>query len=126
MFQIKSARNLLTAALIATGALGAVTIPQVSSAAVVTIQVAPPPLRAERIPAARRGYVWVPGYWDWRGHRHVWVRGVYVKERRGYRYAPHQWVQRDGGWYMERGRWDRDGDGIPDNRDRRPNDPTRR
>ena len=125
MFQIKSARTLLTAALIATSALGAMTLPQISSAAVVTIQVAPPPLRVERVPAARRGYIWVPGYWDWRGHRHVWVSGVWVKERRGYHYSPHTWVQRDGGWYMDRGRWDRDGDGIPDNRDRHPNNPYR-
>mgnify|MGYP001562553766 CR=1 FL=1 len=126
MIQIKFSRNLLTAVLIGVGALGAVTIPQTSAASVdVFVKIAPPPLRAERVPAARRGYVWVPGYWDWRGHRHVWVRGAWVKERRGYYYQPHRWVERNGSWYLDRGRWDRDRDGVPDRLDRHPNDPRR-
>ncbi len=42
----------------------------------VDVRVAPPPPRDEAIPVIRPGYVWVPGYWDWRGHRHVWVNGT--------------------------------------------------
>lgn len=126
MVNIKSARNLLTAALIAASALAAVVIPQASSASVgISVQLAPPAPRFERVPSARRGYIWVPGYWDWRGHRHHWVRGTWVRERRGYHYQPHRWVERNGGWYMDRGRWDRDGDGVPDYRDRHPNNPRR-
>ena len=90
-----------------------------------SVQIGPPPLRHEIIPAHRRGYIWVPGYWNWRGHRHVWVAGSWVRERRGYIYQPHRWEQRGNGWYFNRGRWDRDGDGIPDRRDRHPNNPTR-
>ncbi len=126
MIKNRFARNLLAAALIGVGALGALAIPQTSMAAVdVFVKIAPPPPRVERVPAPRRGYIWVPGYWDWRGHRHHWVSGVWVRERRGYHYQPHRWVERNGGWYFDRGRWDRDGDGIPDNRDRHPNNPYR-
>ncbi|MGI9113705.1 MAG: hypothetical protein DLM52_08050 [Chthoniobacterales bacterium] len=25
-----------------------------------------------------RYYVWVPGHWTWRHHRHVWVHGHYA------------------------------------------------
>lgn len=85
------------------------------------INVAPPPLRVETAPAARRGYVWTPGYWNWRNNRHVWVAGRYVRERPGYVYAAPIWVDRGGRWEMQRGAWsrhDRDGDGIPNAKDR--------
>lgn len=91
----------------------------------IRVTIPPPPLRHEVFPAARHGHVWVPGYWDWRGHRHHWIKGYWLRERVGYRYQPHRWEQRDGGWYVSRGRWDRDGDGIPDRYDRHPNNPYR-
>lgn len=71
------------------------------------IDVAPPPVRYERAPVYRSGQVWVPGYWDWRGHRHVWVRGHYVRERPGYVYYAPRWEERDGRWFLERERWHR-------------------
>jgi hypothetical protein len=40
----------------------------------------PPPLRHEVVVVRPGpGYVWVPGYWDWRPvrHRYVWVSGVW-------------------------------------------------
>jgi len=123
-----SLRKILSSLLMAAGAIGAVTLPTISAAKPpvdVVIRVAPPLLRTEVVPAQRRGYVWVPGYWNWRGHRHVWAPGVWVRERRGYVYQPHRWEHRSDGWYMNRGRWDRDGDGIADNRDRHPNNPYR-
>jgi hypothetical protein len=44
--------------------------PAVSSAGVsIDIDVAPPPARVEVVPDARPGFVWAPGYWEWRGHR---------------------------------------------------------
>ncbi|HEY0822668.1 MAG TPA: YXWGXW repeat-containing protein [Ramlibacter sp.] len=94
----------------------------------IIVQVAPPPLRRERVPPPRRGYVWVPGFWDWNGRRYVWRPGYWVRARRGYRWREHRWVQRDGGWVRERGRWergDRDGDGVPNRFDSRPNNPNR-
>jgi hypothetical protein len=83
------------------------------------IRIAPPAPRYERIPRARDGYVWQPGYWDWRGNRYEWTSGIWIAERPGYVYSQPSWVQRDGRWFMEPSRWsrggrDRDRDGIPD------------
>jgi hypothetical protein len=105
-----------------------VAMPATSSAADVFVRVAPPPARVEATPAPRHGHVWVPGYWDWRGHRHVWTAGHWERERRGYVYHEPRWVERNGGWYMERGRWsrgDRDHDGVPNRFDNHPNNPNR-
>ena len=125
-------KKVLVSALFAAGMLGAVAMPLPSMAAVdVYVNVGPPPDRYEVIPAPRRGYVWSPGYWDWRNNKHVWVRGSSVRERAGYSYQPHRWVESNGRWTQERSRWnegrrDNDHDGIPNNRDRHPNDPNRR
>jgi len=66
----------LIAVAIAAGTLGAVTTTPAAAQAVFQVQVAPPPPRVEVVPAPRRGQVWVPGYWDWRGHRHVWAPAI--------------------------------------------------
>jgi hypothetical protein len=89
----------------------------------------PPTARYERVPAPRRGQVWVAGHWEPRGPRNVWVNGYWLQARPGYRYNPPAWVQHDGRWNMRPGEWqrgDRDGDGVPNAVDRRPNDPNRR
>ena len=36
-----------------------------------------------------------------------------------------KWRERGGRWEYDRGRWDRDGDGVPNRYDRRPNNPYR-
>ena len=148
-------KKVLLSALLAAGLIGAVATPLPSLAAVdVYVNIGPPPVRYEAVPVVRRGYVWSPGYWDWRGNRHVWVKGSSVRAREGYSYQPRQWVENNGRWNLERSRWnqargrdsdrdgipdrrdptpyggarpgDRDGDGVPNNRDSRPNDPNRR
>ena len=124
-------KKVLVSMLIAAGTIGALATPLTSAAAVdIQLNFGPPPARYEVVPAPRRGYVWVPGYWDWRGHHHAWISGGWVRERPGYAYQPNRWVERDGRWNLERGRWDRarrdsDGDGVPDRFDRRPNNPNR-
>ena len=119
--------------------LGTLTVPTVAQAQPgIVVQVAPPPPRAERMPPPRRGQMWVPGHWEWRGHRHVWVGGNWMRERRGYAYRQPEWRERDGRWEYNRGRWDhdrdgvpnrmdrdRDGDGVPNRMDSRPNNPNR-
>jgi hypothetical protein len=90
------------------------------SATYVDVRVAPPAPRYEAMPAQRPGYVWTPGYWDWRGNRHVWVSGSWVRERPGYVYTRPTWVNDNGRWHLYRGAWargDRDGDGIPNRYD---------
>ena len=99
--------------------LGAFAVPMVAQAQPhVTVQVAPPPPRAERVPRLHRGQVWVPGHWEWRGSRYVWVRGYQVRARPGYQYRAPEWRERDGRWEMRRGQWDRDRDGVPNRADR--------
>ena len=96
---------------------------------VITVREAPPPMRAEMVPAPRRGYVWAPGYWNWQGRHHVWHNGTWVRARQGYVYSSPAWAERDGRWEFHQGRWargDNDGDGVRNGVDRRPNDPTRR
>lgn len=121
-------RKLLIAG-VCVSSLASVVAPAVSEAAVgVYLNVAPPENRYEAVPAARRGYIWVPGYWNVRGNRHVWQPGHWEKARRGYNYAPPAWVQRENRWELNRGGWnrgDRDRDGVPNNRDRAPDNPNR-
>jgi len=132
-------KKTLFATLIA-ASLGTVTVAPTASAELF-VRVAPPAPRVEVVPEPRRGYVWVPGYWDYHGHRHVWVAGTWVRERPGYRYEAPRWVEHNGGWRMEHGRWargdrdhdgvpnrydhDRDGDGVPNRYDRAPDNPYR-
>ena len=120
-------KKVLVSALFAAGMLGAAVMPQTSVAAIdVYVNFGPPAERYERVPEARRGYVWSPGYWDYRQDRHVWEKGAQVRERQGYAYEPNRWVERDGRWNLERSRWnhsqrgDSDGDGIHSSRDATP------
>lgn len=73
----------------------------------VIINTAPPAPIYERVPGPRHGYVWAPGYWEWRSHRHAWVPGHYVSARPGYVYASPSWHHRGGRWVMEPQRWNR-------------------
>ena len=144
---MKSILAATAAVLISTAAFTPVEAVAQSRTEVIVVQKAPPALRREAIPAARRGYEWVPGYWAWNGRRYTWERGHWERTRRGYVYAQPVWRQDRNGWYFERGGWqrgdradrrdrdgdgvrnandrDRDGDGIRNRDDARPNNPTR-
>lgn len=65
-------RKLLIAGM-CVASLGLTALPMAANAQVsVYFNAAPPPARYEAVPSARRGYIWVPGYWNARGNRHVW------------------------------------------------------
>jgi hypothetical protein len=98
--------RLILAALVAVGATALTPLPsQARTDVQLFIGAAPPAPLYERAPAVRRGYVWSPGYWDWRGQRHQWVPGTYIVERPGYVYAPPVWQQDGGRWRMQQGYW---------------------
>jgi hypothetical protein len=108
----------------------AVFLPAQASAAgeVVVVHTAPPPLRHEVVPPARHGYEWAPGYWNWNGHRYEWARGYWERARTGYVFHRPNYRQGDHGAEYDRGGWrrgDRDGDGVPNRIDRRPDNPNR-
>jgi len=116
-------KKVLISALFVAGMIGAVATPLSSvGAAGIQLNYGPPADRYEAVPAPRRGYVWAPGHWQWNGNRtrHVWVAGNWQRARPGYAYHAPAWVERDGRWHYTASRWDRDGDGIPNNRDRTP------
>ena len=115
-------------AVIAAATASLAVIAPAALAADVFVRVAPPAPRNEVVPAARRGYVWTPGYWNWNGRRYVWTRGAWARERRGYVYSAPAWEQDGDRWHLRRGAWgrgDRDHDGIPNRVDNHPNNPRR-
>lgn len=119
-------RKLIIGGLIA-AALGSVSVPATARTSVdFYLNVGPPAVPYEVVPAPRAGWIWVPGYWDWRYNRHFWVGGHWLRHRPGFYYAPASWVENGGRYYYHAPGWrprDRDGDGVPDRYDRAPDNP---
>ena len=90
-----------------TAASAGFSAPVLSAPVNVDIRIAPPAPRHEVVPVGRPGYVWAPGYWDYRHKRYQWVSGHWVRERPGYHYNAPQWVQRGDRWTRTDGRWER-------------------
>jgi hypothetical protein len=98
-------------------------VPMAANAQTYTIvRVAPPAPVQEVVPAPRQGWVWAPGYYDYRGNQYVWVEGHWMRERHGQQWREARWVETPNGWRRVGGNWergpngDRDHDGIA-NRD---------
>ena len=73
------------------------------------VTIAPPPPRREVVVYSSRpsfDYVWVPGYWNWYGGRHVWISGRWDRPPHGRRHwdSP-RWERRRGGYIFVEGRW---------------------
>ncbi|MCZ2105504.1 MAG: hypothetical protein OZ923_05580 [Comamonadaceae bacterium] len=107
-----SIRFSCTGALLAAAlATGCAVVPVPASAPVASGEiyapVAPPPPQYEVVPAVPfPGAVWIGGYWNWEGRRHVWVPGRYVRPRPGYHWQASRWVQRpNGSWSLRAGGW---------------------
>lgn len=131
-------RVLYTAAAIILGTASVIPAHALAQTSVnIIVRDAPPPPRYEAVPAPHRGYIWSPGYWNWNGRRYVWAPGHWERVRAGYSYQRPQWQRTNNGWQLNRGGWlhgerangyrhgDRDGDGIPNRMDSRPNNPYR-
>lgn len=98
---------MLAAALALVGATGTVYTASAQARVAVSIYapIAPPALRVERVPRARTGYVWAPGYWAY-GHRNYqWRRGHWVRARHGYNYNAPRWEQDGNRWRYHREQW---------------------
>ena len=86
--------------------IGAMAAPIVASAeGDITTRLSPPPPRIENV-RPRDGFVWAPGYWEWRHRSYHWVTGSYIFGRRRYRWVADQWKQEGGQWHYLRGRWE--------------------
>jgi hypothetical protein len=135
-------KKTLLGAVIAAGSLIGLLPTAANAQYTAIVSVAPPSPLNEAVPPPRQGYVWAPGHHEWRGNQHVWVPGHWLKAREGYDYREPRWVQRgDGSWHLVGNTWerrgpygdrdrdgvanrydrDKDGDGIPNARDDRPN-----
>jgi hypothetical protein len=89
-------------------ATGAALAPATSEARVyVDVGVAPPVARVEVVPAARRGYVWGPGYYYWNGRAHVWHGGYWIRERPGYHWVAPAWSPNGNRYHYAPGYWAR-------------------
>lgn len=102
-----SKRGLLSRLALAVTAAAMLLVTPVSFAAS-DIDVAPPPPRVIKMPPPRPGFVWAPGYYRWDGHRHVWVDGHFMRERRGSHWVAERWNERHGRYRFVPGHWERD------------------
>ena len=104
-------RKLIIGSLVAV-TLAGIAVPAAARSSVeFSVGFAPPAAPVEFVPVARPGYVWVPGYWDWRYNRYHWVKGHYVRHRPGH-------------YYHQRAGWrDADRDGVPNRYDSAPYNP---
>ncbi len=56
--------------------------------------------------APSRGYVWIPGYYAWRGNAYTWIGGRWELPPRGFRrWEPARWKHTRQGWFLVEGRW---------------------
>jgi hypothetical protein len=68
---------------------------------------APPAPIVEVRPAGPPNGVWIPGYWQWNGTRHVWVSGRWSAPKVGMHWQPDHWEHRGNQWALVHGRWAR-------------------
>ncbi|WP_291191889.1 hypothetical protein [Dokdonella sp.] len=99
--------SLLLAAALGAGCLLNAAPAQARGAVVIYAPSAPPPMRVERMPPPRAGYVWIDGSWAWSHGRYHWNRGHWVRARHGYHYAPPRWERDRHGWHRSGGYWRR-------------------
>jgi hypothetical protein len=107
-------RKILTGALLAAGALMALTAHSVSGtvyAPHTTVQFAPPAPIAEVAPAPRPGQSWVAGHYEWRNGQYAWAPGHWIPARTGQAWEEARWIRDNNGqYYMVAGRWVNPGD----------------
>ena len=77
------------------------------AAAEVYVSIAPPRVIVEhRGQRPSRNHVWVSGYHNWDGQRHVWVQGRWEQPPRAHaHWVAHRWVHHREGWVLVEGHW---------------------
>ena len=77
---------------------------------IIVQQAPPPPMREYIIERPSPRYVWIDGYWAWRGDRHVWVPGRWdLPPRERLVWVEPRWERRSNGYVFVEGSW-RDAD----------------
>lgn len=96
----------MLATLLCLGAMAAPALAQFNIS--IDIGTPPPAHRYEVVQELRPGYVLVPGFWFWDGHRHRWAKAHWVEARPGHHWAEAHWEQRGRRHHFEPGRWEPD------------------
>ena len=76
-------------------------------AAEIVVKLTPPKIVVEKrgTPPSRQ-HVWIQGYHNWDGQRHVWVAGRWDVPPQGHsRWVAHRWVHHREGWVLVEGHW---------------------
>jgi hypothetical protein len=63
-----------------------------------------PPTPREEHQAARAGFVWIPGKWDWKG-KWDWTAGHWERERAGKQWRAGHWDRNGASWSWTEGEW---------------------
>jgi hypothetical protein len=72
------------------------------------VMVAPPAPQVEAKPAPPQpDSVWIGGYWNWVGGRHIWVSGHWTTPHPGHHWVAYEWVRQGDGWRLRPGHWER-------------------
>ena len=85
----------------------AILLPNVASAQILSITIAPPELPVYEQPAIPAyGYIWAPGYWAYGPDGYFWVPGTWVQPPSvGLLWTPGYWGWRDGNYGWNAGYW---------------------
>lgn len=71
-----------------------------------TTEAPPPPQPESHGAPPTPGEQWVPGFWGWNGHRHIWNPGHWsAPPQPGMTWEAPKWENRSGRWAFEEGRW---------------------
>ena len=67
----------------------------------------PPPLRVESYGAAPGvGFVWINGYWGWRGNNYAWIPGRWERPPHPHDvWVAPRWESRGGHYRLREGHW---------------------
>ena len=71
-----------------------------------------PPSPREEHQAARAGFVWIPGKWEWKG-KWEWTAGHWERERAGKQWHPGHWDRSGTSWVWSEGGWVDGGTAVP-------------
>jgi hypothetical protein len=66
---------------------------------------AAPPAPQYETPAARSGFVWVQGHYEWKNGAYSWTRGHWERARAAKVWVPGSWAAQGGRWVWTPGQW---------------------
>lgn len=90
--------------LVATNGAGTV-VAGAGGVVIVGPNTAPPPIRVENPGAARSGYIWVQGNWQWTNGQYEWVPGHWERQKAGYQWYDGRWEAQGSSWVWIAGEW---------------------